>query len=185
MTAYLASTLALTEAEANALRTSYWRRYGATLLGMMRHHGTDPHHFLWHTHQLPDMRRMVVWEHGLRSALKRLPGRKVVLSNSPRSYAEAVLALIGIRQALSWVCGIEQARFHPKPGKQGFLHVASKKGLIPGRCILVDDAAENLRTAKSLGMKTVWVTTANRKPAYVDLIVRSVLDLPRKVGRLP
>jgi putative hydrolase of the HAD superfamily len=30
-------------------------RYGATLLGLMRHHGTDPDHFLRETHQFPDL----------------------------------------------------------------------------------------------------------------------------------
>jgi putative hydrolase of the HAD superfamily len=34
--------LQLSEEEAGRLRVQYWRSYGATLLGMMRHHGTDP-----------------------------------------------------------------------------------------------------------------------------------------------
>lgn len=184
MTDYLATTLNLSEADASALRTGYWQRYGATLLGMMRHHGTDPDHFLWHTHQLPDLPRMVVRERGLREALRGLPGRKVVFSNSPGRYANAVLGAIGIRREFCSVCGIEQARFHPKPGKRGFLHVLRERRLVASRCILVDDAIDNLRTAKALGMQTVWVTKTNRRPAHVDLVIRSVLDLPRRAGSL-
>ena len=60
MTEYLQQYLGLEEAAANDLRVHYWRKYGATLTGLMHHHGTDPDHFLWHTHQFPDLRRMVL-----------------------------------------------------------------------------------------------------------------------------
>ena len=49
MNAYLQAHLGLDEAAAGELRRHYWHRYGATLLGLMRHHATDPKHFLWHT----------------------------------------------------------------------------------------------------------------------------------------
>ena len=55
MTAYLQRHLQLTEEDAGKLRAHYWRSYGATLLGMMRHHGTDPEHFLRETHAFPDL----------------------------------------------------------------------------------------------------------------------------------
>jgi putative hydrolase of the HAD superfamily len=44
------------------IRQDYWVRYGATLLGLMRHHGTDPDTFLQETHQFPDLKRMLVFE---------------------------------------------------------------------------------------------------------------------------
>ncbi|MFM2088192.1 MAG: hypothetical protein RLZZ237_3061 [Pseudomonadota bacterium] len=33
------------EAEVNAARAAYWRRYGATLLGMVKHHQVQAAHF--------------------------------------------------------------------------------------------------------------------------------------------
>ena len=42
MTQYVQTHLNLDEADANALRLTYWKRYGATLLGLIRHHHTDP-----------------------------------------------------------------------------------------------------------------------------------------------
>ena len=83
MTAYLEAHLGLTHMDASRLRQQYWRRYGATLLGLMRHHGVDPTHFLWETHQFPELARMVLRHPLLRSVLTRLPGRKLVFSNSP------------------------------------------------------------------------------------------------------
>lgn len=169
MTAYLQQHLQLDEAAAGDLRRDYWRRYGATLLGLMRHHATDPGHFLWHTHQFPDLRRMIVREPLLRHALRRLPGRKFVFSNAPAHYARAVLHLLGISDLFDAVFAIERVRFRPKPDVYGFLRLCRAHRLRPRRCIMVEDSLENLRTAKKLGMKTVWISRAERVPGYVDV----------------
>ncbi|MGH8731456.1 MAG: haloacid dehalogenase, partial [Burkholderiales bacterium] len=60
MTAYLAEHLDLGADAANELRQFYWRRYGATLVGLIRHHGIDPHHFLRETHRFPEIENLVV-----------------------------------------------------------------------------------------------------------------------------
>ena len=46
MTAYVARVLGSDEATASRVRVEYWQRYGATLLGMIRHHQVDPADFL-------------------------------------------------------------------------------------------------------------------------------------------
>lgn len=184
MTAYLEHHLALPQDEANALRMHYWRRYGATLLGLVRHHGTDPRHFLAETHRFDRLHAMMVFDRALSAMLRRLPGRKFVFSNGPRRYVEAVVDIMGIRRHFEDIYGIEQMRFHPKPGVQAFRHLLRDHNLIPARCVLVEDSAENLRTAKRLGMKTVLVARTPKRPAYVDLRIASVLDLRRAIGHL-
>ncbi|QEL64007.1 putative hydrolase of the HAD superfamily [Oryzomicrobium terrae] len=179
MTAYMQQHLGLDESEANRLRQHYWERYGATLLGLIRHHGTDPHHFLWHTHQFPDLARMVVVEKQLKSALERLPGRKVLFSNAPRHYTDAILDLTGIAPYFDAVYTVERLRFQPKPMMGGFVRLLRSERLDPRRCIMVEDSLANLRTAKRLGMRTVWVSASSRQPPYVDATVRSACDLPR------
>ncbi len=184
MTDYLERHLSLTRDEANALRVHYWHRYGATLLGLVRHHGTDPHHFLRETHRFEKLRELVVFERALRGMLKALPGRKIVFSNGPYRYALEVLRATGLQRCFSDVVGIEQMRFHPKPGVRAFRHLLHDHRLTPQRCILVEDTAENLRTARRLGMRTVLVSRTPGRPAYVDLKIASVLDLRRNLGRL-
>ena len=183
MTEYVMAQLGLEEAEASALREDYWRRYGATLLGLTRHHGTDPRHFLWHTHQFPDLPAMLRFEPALAHALRRLPGRKIVYSNAPVHYAEAVLALMGIDKLFDGVFAIEHAGFAPKPGMASFRRLLKAFRLQPGRCVMVEDTAANLRTARRLGIRTVLVSPGQNKPAWVDIKVRSVLELPRRIGR--
>jgi len=184
MTAYLREHLALDEDRASALRVHYWKTYGATLLGLMRHHGTDPQHFLMQTHQFPDLGRMVVAEGGLRHALRRLIGRKVLFSNAPKHYAIAVLERLRIADLFDAFYALEQIRYQPKPSTGGFRLLLGRERLVPQRSILVEDTLVNLRTAKRLGMKTVWVTRDRRSPGWVDAKVASVLALPRASSAL-
>lgn len=184
MTAYICEHLRVDESEATRLRRHYWQRYGATLLGLMRHHGTDPEHFLHHTHQFTDLKSQVIAQRGLGLMLRRLPGRKVLFSNAPLKYASAVLAIIGIRHCFDAVYSVERLRFQPKPAVSGFLHLLHKERLNPRSCIMVEDTPVNLRTAKRLGMKTVWVSTCTRRPPYVDMKLTSVLDLRQRLARL-
>jgi putative hydrolase of the HAD superfamily len=184
MNAYLQTHLGLDAAAAGELRRSYWTRYGATLLGLMRHHDTDPRHFLWHTHQLSALDRMLVHEPQLRATLTRLPGRKFIFSNAPVHYSRAVLRALAIGDLFDDVFSIERARYRPKPDSYGFLRLCRAHRLRPQRCIMVEDTLENLRTASRLGMRTVWVTRAVRAPGYVDLAVASLMQLPRMLAYL-
>lgn len=184
MREYIERHLGVGEDEATRIRQEYWFRYGATLLGLMRHHGTDPGHFLWHTHQFDNLGRMVVAEPGLKAVLRRLPGRKIVFSNAPTHYTEAVLNILGVRRLFDAVWSIERLGFRPKPMRQGFLRLIDAERLVPARCILVEDSPANLRTAKQLGMRTILISRGNRVPAYVDLRLQSVLDLPRHLDKL-
>lgn len=179
MTAYLAQHLALDEDAANALRTAYWQRYGATLVGLIRHHDIDPHHFLRETHRFPELGRIVVASRRLRSALRRLPGSKILFSNAPQHYASEMLEVLGVEDLFDDVFTIERTRFRPKPDAGGFLRLLREHRLTAARCIMVEDSLENLRTAKRLGMKTVWVDASSRAPSWVDANVRHVTRLPR------
>src|SRR5271169_6845621 len=184
MIAYLQQHLGLDERAADEMRMHYWKRYGATLSGMMKHHDTDPEHFLWQTHQFPELPKMVLREPRLRHALKKLPGRKFIFSNAPQHYVRAVLELLRVDDLFEDVFAIEHARYRPKPQMEGFVRLLNKHRLNPARCVMVEDSAENLQTAKRLGMKTVWVSNVPRRPAYVDVKIRGVLELPRALSRL-
>jgi putative hydrolase of the HAD superfamily len=184
MTAYLQRHLDLEEQAASDLRVHYWQRYGATLSGMMKHHGTDPEHFLWHTHQFPELPQMVLHEPRLRQVLQRLPGKKLVFSNAPQHYAHAVLKLLRVDDLFDDLFSIEHTRYQPKPKIAGFMRLLSKHRLNPARCVMVEDSAENLQAAKRLGMRTVWVNSTARAPAYVDVKIRTVMELPRALSRL-
>jgi putative hydrolase of the HAD superfamily len=184
MTAYLQEHFALSEDAADALRMRYWRTYGATLLGLIRHHGTDPHHFLRETHRFPELDRMIVADRAALGAVRRLRGRKLLYTNSPAHYAAAVLDVLGIAGLFDAVYAVEQVRFQPKPMRGGFRRLLHLERLVPARTVMVDDVLDNLRAARALGMRTVWVSRASRTPHCVDVRVTSVRQLPRLSDRL-
>jgi len=184
MREYIERHLGLDQQAANRLRQDYWQRYGATLLGLMRHHDTDPRHFLWETHQFPNLEQMIVFERPLRHALRRLPGRKIVFSNGPRHYAEAILDLTGLGHCFDALYAVDNVRFQPKPMLAGFRALLRAERQDPRRCIMVEDSLANLVSAKRLGMKTVWVSTGLRQSPFVDVKISSVTQLPQRCARL-
>ncbi len=184
MRQYIERHLGLSADEATCLRQHYWTRYGATLLGLMRHHATDPRHFLHETHQFPDLPRMLVFDRAVRASLRRLPGRKILFSNAPRHYTDAVLALTRLAPLFNAVYAIDNLGFRPKPMLAGFRALLGAEKLDPRRCVMVEDSLINLVSAKKLGMKTVWVSAGSRRSPYVDVQIRHVGELPKRLGQL-
>ena len=184
MTAYLQTHLGLDAAAAGELRRHYWQRYGATLIGLMRHHAIDPEHFLRATHDIDDLPAKIVREPALRATLRRLPGRKLVFSNAPAHYVAAVMQALGIADLFDDVFSIEHTGYRPKPDSFGFLRLFHRNRVRADRCVMVEDTLTNLKTAKKLGMATVWVARSAKTPGYVDVSVRNLMQLPRLAWRL-
>ncbi len=177
MTQYIMDSLDLDESEAQKLRQHYWRIYGATLKGLMRHHNTDPHHFLQETHRLMNLPEMVIQVQRLRHMLKCLSGRKLVFTNAPRSYALRVLEILGVDDVFELIFSVESTQFHAKPSARGFQKLLKTIKAKACDCIMLEDSLPALMTAKRLGMKTVWVSKKLRKPNFVDYRISTVLAL--------
>ena len=177
MTQYIMDELNLDETAAHELRKHYWRVYGATLKGLMRHHGVDAYHFLQETHRLMDLPNMVIQIKRLKHLLNSLPGRKCVFTNAPREYAFRVLQLMDIEDCFDLVFSVESTKFHAKPSVRGFQLLLKTLKAYPKNCIMLEDNLPALMTAKRLGMRTVWVTKKLHKPNFVDYRLSSVLAL--------
>ena len=177
MTAYIKESLDLDEDAADQLRKHYWKIYGATLKGLMRHHGTNPHHFLNETHKFPDLAERVIQTKRLRHTLTRLKGRKVIFTNAPRIYALRVLNLLGISDLFELVFSVESSGFHAKPTMRGFQTLLRTIKAKPIDCIMLEDNLAALMTAKRIGIKTVWISRQLSKPNFVDYRLSSVSAL--------
>lgn len=191
------------QAVVDAARLGYWKRYGATLLGMIRHHQVCAADFLHVTHDLGALDRLVRAEKGLGALLRRLPGRKILLTNAPTRYSLEVLRHLGLSRHFSHHVAIEHMHVHrqlrPKPSSLMLRRLLRKHGVAARRCILVEDTLANLKSASRLGLRTVWVTQYLRmsdpigkaplprtlkRPGYVDVKVKSVRQLPTRLHRL-
>lgn len=161
MAAYMVDQLGLGVEEAAALRMHYWRRYGATLLGLIRHHGVDAAHFLAETHRHPGLEDLLRTSPHDRAALRRLPGRKFILTNAPRAYTLRVLRKLRLGRCFEGVLSIEDMHMfgdlRPKPDARLFRCVAARLQVRPSDCILVEDMLDNQKSAHSVGMRTAWM----------------------------
>jgi putative hydrolase of the HAD superfamily len=120
----------------------------------------------------------------LRHVLRSLPGKKVLYTNAPKHYALAVLKLLRIADLFDEVMAVEHTGYRPKPHTFGFLRLLQKHRVKPAQCVMVEDSLENLRTAKKLGMRTVWVNPGQQNEACVDVKIKSVLQLSSVLKRL-
>ena len=177
MTQYIMDTLDLDETSAYKMRQHYWRIYGATLKGLMRHHGTDPYHFLLETHRLMDLPEMVIQVKRLRHLLQCLSGRKLVFTNAPREYAVRVLEIMGIADCFELIFSVESTKFHAKPSVRSFQMLLKTIKVKASDCVMLEDNLPALMTAKRLGMKTIWITKQLKKPNFVDYRLGGVLAL--------
>jgi putative hydrolase of the HAD superfamily len=169
MTDYIVEELGVGPEEAHALRLTYLLRYGATLLGLVRHHGIDAAHFLHQTHLLPGLEGRVHGHPHDFDAIARLPGRKFVLTNAPRAYALRVLGTLGIGMLFDGVLSIEDmvmfSHLRPKPDARMLRALAARLGVHPSRCVLVEDTLQHQKAARRIGMTTVWMQRWTRQAA--------------------
>ncbi len=197
MTGFVMNELAVDRATADQLRRDYWHRYGATLLGLVRHHGVNPEHFLHDTHRLPGLEGRLSTSPRDIAALRHLPGRRVVLTNAPRHYALRVMRGLGIEHLFHDVIAIEQmamfGQLRPKPDRRMFRRVMAQLKVPASRCVLVEDTLVHQKTAHGLGIKTAWMRRYARlntqigevgvyhpaKPPFVCARINSLQQLRR------
>jgi putative hydrolase of the HAD superfamily len=180
---YMQRELRLSPDEAQALRRRYWLRYGATLLGLVRHHGVKAAHFLHDTHRLPGLEARVSGHRHDLAAIARLRGRKIVLTNAPRAYALRVLRALRIEHLFDAVLSIEDmmmfGQLRPKPDKRMLRALCARLRVHPRRCLLIEDTLTHQKAARAIGMRTAWLMRYVRgravaprpaagRPAYVD-----------------
>ena len=179
---FLAAHLGLRGPAADALRRRYHDEYGITLVGLMREHGTEPHHYLEFVHRVPvgDYLDAVP---GLRELIGGLPGRRAIFTNGSRRHALAVLSALGIEGLFEEIFDIVALGFRPKPDPATYRAVLEQLAVEAKRVVLLDDLARNLLPARDLGMRTVLVGSAEPSPD-ADFSIGTVLDLPAILPRL-
>jgi len=175
-------------ATARALRTRYWQRYGATMIGLVRHHGVNAREFLLRSHDFA-VAPLIRAESDLAGKLRRLRGRKILLTNAPLDYAIAVLRHLRCLHLIDSLWGVEEMRlfgqYRPKPSPPMLRHVLARERVRPHRAVLVEDTLENLKAARMAGLRTAYIYNAGtpfsrQQPGrahYVDVRVRRFGEL--------
>ncbi len=185
---FVAGFLGVDPTEARRIQKHYFREYGLTLRGLMVEHGLDPARYFDHMDRtdLAD----VAPAPDLAATLRRLPGRRIVYTNSSARHAELVLGRLGMEGVFEAVVDITACDYVPKPAIEPMREMCRRLGFEAGRAAMVDDIVRNLVPAASLGMATVWLHTdaewARDETAgpHVHHVTRDLLEfLEELVGR--
>lgn len=179
MTSYIARNVGVDEAEALVLRERYFHEYGATIVGLVRHHGVDARDFLADVHAADHS--VLVVDDELRALIERLPGRRIIFTNGGGGHAERVLATLGLAHCFDAVFDIEAARLAPKPQAESYARLIEAFAISPRAAILIEDTLRNLEPAHALGFTTALVGSVHPepRPAYLDHCAHDLKTLLR------
>lgn len=188
MTTAVMRALNIDYPSATQLRQKYWERYGATMIGMHKHHGVNPIEFLRMSHDF-DVEHYVKKEPHLAHLLQQVPGIKFVLTNAPFDYACHVLKALRIKHCFAGICAIDhmflKGEYRPKPSPVLMRALLDTLKVPASRITLVEDTLKNLKVAKKLGMRcahiyhpgTPFSHCYDGRPDYVDVKVHSLEKL--------
>ena len=178
---YMEDVVAIEPAAVDGLRRRYWKDYGTTLQGLIRHHTVDPEDYLDYVHAV-DVGSRISVDNDLRETLNNLPLSSYVFTNGSRCHVDRVVTALGLDGLFADVFDIRIADYQPKPNPAPYQQVLEQLALSGEQCIMVEDQLQNLQTAKQFGMKTVLVgevSTKRQKYSYVDAQLERSADIGR------
>jgi len=97
---------------------------------------------------------------------------QAVASSAPRANIEAILESLGAKNLFHAVVSAEDVS-RGKPDPEVFLVAASRVGIPPHRCIVVEDAVAGIEAARSAGMRSIGVSRDGKYLA-ADVVARSL-----------
>ncbi len=100
--------------------------------------------------------------------------QQAIASAAPRANIDAVLEALSATHIFQGIVSADDVH-RGKPDPEVFLAAASRVGVSPDRCIVVEDAVAGIQGARSAGMKSIGVNR-NGKHLPADIVVQS-LDL--------
>ncbi|MBP6688795.1 MAG: pyrimidine 5'-nucleotidase, partial [Hyphomonadaceae bacterium] len=113
MTRYIERKTGLDTTGALEIRERYFHQYGATVVGLMRHHDIDARDFLLDVHEADHS--VLAPDPELRALIAALPGQRIIFTNGGGGHAQRVLDSLKLSDLFDQVFDIEDAKLTPKP----------------------------------------------------------------------
>lgn len=167
---YMETQVGIEQREVDVLRRRYWKDYGTTLQGLIRHHEVDPEDYLSYVHEV-DVGSRLSQDAELRQVIESLEVPSYVFTNGSRCHVDRVLSALGLEGVFAGVFDIRVANYQPKPNPDPYRQILGHLQLDGSCCVMVEDQPLNLKTAKQFGMKTVLIgkgLSDQEQESYVD-----------------
>jgi len=101
--------------------------------------------------------------------------RQAIASSAPRLNVDVMLRALHLETYFDAIVSAEDVT-RGKPEPDVFLTAASRLGVPPASCVVVEDAAAGIEAARRAGMGSIGVSRTGTLPA--DILVRSLTELP-------
>ena len=188
MSKYISKKLNVDLIKAKKIQKKYFYDTGTTLSGLMKYNNVDPHEFLNFVHDID-----ISWlpkDLLLREELIKIKEKKYIFTNGSHSHANNITKQLGIEDLFDGIFDIIDADFIPKPAIEPYKKIIKKFNLDPKKSILIEDIAHNLKQAKSLGMKTVWLenfeafASKDKDKPYIDYKIKNLTSFLQEINIL-
>ena len=188
MSMYISKKLNIDLIKAKQIQKKYFYDTGTTLSGLMKYNNVDPLEFLNFVHDID-----ISWlpkDLLLREELIKIKEKKYIFTNGSHSHVKNITNQLGIEDLFDGAFAITDANFIPKPSVEPYKKIIKKFNLDPKKSILIEDIAHNLKQAKSLGMKTVWLenfetfASKDKDKPYIDYKIKNLTSFLQEINIL-
>ena len=126
----------------------------------------------------------------IRKRINKIKEKKYIFTNGSHSHVKNIINQLGIEDLFDGAFAITDADFIPKPSIEPYKKIIKKFNLDPKKSILIEDIAHNLKQAKFLGMKTVWLEndehfdSKDKDKPYIDYKIKNMPSFLQKINIL-
>ena len=176
MKKFISKKLELSETKSFILQKNFYKKYGTTLYGLMKHYEVDPQEFCNYVHNIN--LKNLKHSKSLRSKLQALPGRKIIYTNGDYKYAKKILRCLGIEDQFLDIFDITKSNYIPKPMKSSLNKLIKQYELNPLETAYFDDLEKNLMSASLKGFTTIHISekSGSESQSYIDFRFKTVIN---------
>tara|TARA_B100000963_G_scaffold340557_1_gene339368 strand:- start:2862 stop:3530 length:669 start_codon:yes stop_codon:yes gene_type:complete len=185
MKKFISSKLSISEDEAFKIQKRFYKEYGTTLSGLMKHHQIQPSEFLKFVHDV-DLSNLKKCSN-LFKEIDQLPGRKIIYTNGDQDYAKKVLNSLGVENLFEYILDITKSKFVPKPSVEPLITFLKKNKINAQSCVYFEDLEKNLENAHKYGITTVHIKNQNNEKKsnqpFIDFRFKSILEALNAINK--
>ena len=185
MKLFISKKLNISFEKAFTLQKKFYKEYGTTLYGLMKHYNFQPKEFLNFVHDVNLDK--ITKNKNLFENIKNLPGEKIIYTNGDENYARRVLKKLGIHKLFSYILDIERSNYIPKPIIDPLISFLEEKRIKLNNCVYFEDLQKNLENAHKYGITTIHIKEKDfdniKIESFIDFRFSSLIKALKEINK--
>ena len=185
MKLFISKKLNISFEKAFTLQKKFYKEYGTTLYGLMKHYNFQPKEFLNFVHDVNLDK--ITKNKNLFENIENLPGEKIIYTNGDENYARRVLKKLGIHKLFSYILDIERSNYIPKPIIDPLISFLEEKELILIIVFILKIFKKNLENAHKYGITTIHIKEKDfdniKSESFIDFRFSSLIKALKEINK--